>query len=267
MDTMIHPEFQKALALGHIIPVKLPNGDDFVVDGIRFYQATGDGANMYQGRAMAFTDVIEKHNRLKLDEATIRAFFASVGESATQAMLLIGSDPEKAVQFLSDIASLANFGKQRLDLYDDIADLQIGSNTARVYELASIWFFGSDEDPAAYDPTKGKRNIELWLKYPELYDFFLRLRLNQFAPLAAHSPESTLKSIQAMEEMDAEGFYRFSQTLLRLKTTGAKLTSIQYLEYQTGTLRAYGSCYAALWKNLTTTWPQASENSSTTLSS
>ncbi|UHG91754.1 hypothetical protein [Spirosoma oryzicola] len=257
-----HPEFKKAFELGHVEPVALPNGEPFIIDGHQFYQAANDGTSMYQGRAMSFTDVIEKHDRLKLDEATIRAFFLTVSENATQAMKLMNNDPEQALRYLSEIMTLAGHGKQRLDLYEDVAELGIGSNTARIYELSSIWFFLSDEDPAGYDPAKGERNVKLMLKRPDLYDFFLRLRLNQFAPLAAHSAENTLRCMKAIEDSNFEGLLLFTQTLLNYKINGVNPTTTRFLESLTATLRVYDSCYVQLWKNLTTTWPQASENSS-----
>jgi hypothetical protein len=262
-----HPEFEKALHLGHVIPAILPNGDPFVIDDVAFYQAADGGISMYQGRLMAFTDVIEKHQRLKLDESTIRAFFSTVFENATQAMLQLNNEPQQAMQYLSDIAQLASYGTQRLDLYEDVSELNIGSNTARVYELSSIWFFTADEDPAAYDPIKGKRNTALMLKRPDLYDFFLRLRLNQFAPLAAHSPELTLKSIQALQESDYQGLLLFTKTLLFYRANGENPALIQSLESLTETLQSYDTCYDQLLKNLTNIWPHTSANSSSTLSS
>ncbi|CAN5251101.1 hypothetical protein BH09BAC4_BH09BAC4_28200 [soil metagenome] len=258
IKTVFHPEFQKALDLGHVVPALLPDGSPFIIDGVQFYQASDDGVNMYQGRMMSFTDVIEKHDRLKLDEATIRAFFVSVSESVTQAMLQFNTDPEQAMAYLADISRLAQFGKQRLDLYEDVSTLQIGSNTARVYELSSIWFFASDEDPASYDPTKGRRNVQLMLSNPHLYDFFLRLRLNRFAPLAAHSEENILKSMKALRENDFQALLLFTQTHLRLKTDGVKATSIHFLESLRQTLTAYDSCYDQLLRNLTNTWPHLS---------
>ncbi|WP_080056871.1 hypothetical protein [Spirosoma aerolatum] len=258
----VHPEFDKALSMGHVVPVLLPNGEPFIIEGIQFYQASDDGVNMYQGRLMSFTDVIEKHNRLKLDETTLRAYFTSIAESATQAILQLSSDPEQAVKYLTDIATLSSFGQQRLDLYEETSELNVGSNTARVYELASIWFFSSDEDPASHDPVKGKRNVMLMLKRPELYDFFLRMRLNRFAPLASASEENTLNAIRAIREADYNQFLLFTQSLLRFKMNGANPAMTQRLESLLATLNAYDTCYDQLLKTLTTTWPRTSENNS-----
>jgi hypothetical protein len=43
----------------------------------------------------------------------------------------------------------------------------------RTYDNATAWYFAEDENPLIYDATKAQRNKTLWMKVPNLLDFFL----------------------------------------------------------------------------------------------
>ncbi|GAA4464225.1 hypothetical protein GCM10023189_43220 [Nibrella saemangeumensis] len=260
-----HPEFEQALQKQLIVPAVLPNGEPFIRDGIQFYQAAENGLAMYQGRFVVFADITEKHDRLKLDSELLDAYFRFMAETDMKLMSgLLTMKPDEIQAILNERYILTQRNQQRLRLYDECKEYGIGSQVGRVFELASVWFFAEDEDPAVYDRDKAERFLKICYKYMELYSFFLHMQLSQFVPLAALSNEVTRKSIENLLESAQTDFLDFGRAILLSRTSGLKTATISSLESQMEAQKAYIGSYAYLLRSSTTSSAPGSESSSGT---
>lgn len=59
-----------------------------------------------------------------------------------------------------------------------------------MYKLASVVFFGAEENPEVYEFEFGKKKIEFWKKNASVTDFFLSMPLQELIPYIKHAGEN-----------------------------------------------------------------------------
>lgn len=237
----MHVEFKKALESGDIEPAMLLDGSPFIRDEVQFYQATQHGINLYMGRFHQFGDTLRKHDTLKLTSSMMDTAQALKKNLLKTAMLNLIADPEKAQDCLRECLTI----EDRID-----TRRSFGMDVEQVYEIASIWYFAPDEDPAKPESAKVKRNIEIMVKYPELYAFFLSTPMGQFVPLSALVNQDILtyiREVRFQEPLD------WSRILLMSDTLGLSSDTISRLHLQKEMSLKFDSLIGSLSKTFTNT--------------
>ncbi|GAB3272834.1 hypothetical protein GCM10027347_44760 [Larkinella harenae] len=234
-------DFQRALEKGDIEPAKLPDGSFFIRDNVQFYQATQQGINLYMGRFHAFSDLLRSHDVLKLTTDLMDTAQATKRSLLKKAMLNLVADPESAQDCLREVLTI----EDRID-----ARRSFGLDIEQVYEIASIWYFAEDENPAKPEPAKTKRNIGIFAKHPELYAFFLATPMGQFVPLSEllnHDIVSYIHEVRFQEVLD------WSRLLLMSERLGFGRDTISLLQSRKETSILFDNLITSLSKSSTTT--------------
>lgn len=156
----MHPAFKKALEDGQLEPALGPNGGPFEIDHKQLYLATDSGINMMMGRFYAFSDMLRKHDTLKLTDESLTTGLLQMRDMQRRAMAQMAIDPEQAMDCLRESLTIIERVQERRKL---------GLDMAQVFDIAAIWYMTEDEDPGTYDPTIGRGKIAEWLKTPELF--------------------------------------------------------------------------------------------------
>lgn len=157
----MHQAFKKALEDGQVEPALGPNGGPFEIDGKRLYLATDSGINMMMGRFYAFSDMLRKHDTLKLTDDSMTTALMQMRDMQRRAMAQMAIDPEQAMDCLRESLTIIERIQERRKL---------GLDMAQVFDIAAIWYMTEAEDPGTYDPTIGRWKIAEWLKSPELFE-------------------------------------------------------------------------------------------------
>lgn len=87
-----------------------------------------------------------------------------------------------------EISKLFNMIESRLDWVVE---------AETVYKIASVVFFTKEESPYKYDPIFNAKKIKEWKKTSGVYDFFLRLPIQELVPFLNQSPEITKSYLQS----------------------------------------------------------------------
>ncbi|WP_234734804.1 hypothetical protein [Tellurirhabdus bombi] len=243
----MHPEFKKSLERGEIEPAILPDGTPFVRDEITYYQATQGGINMYMGRFHSFSDVLRKHDALKISSELMDTAQATKADLLKQALLVMQTNPGQAQDCIREVLTIEDRINQRREF---------GLDVNQVYEISSIWYFSEEEDPAVIDKKTNKRKIESWMEFPELYGFFLRTLVGSFVPLSALVDKDILEYIQnlnLLEQLD------LSRIALQYRTAGLKSGTNLLIASRLETLNAYENLIDLLSRNTTSILTHGSE--------
>lgn len=240
--------FKEALDAGQIEVAKLPDGSPFTVDGVQYYQATEEGFNLSIGRFHAFGDTLRRHDELKLSDGLLTTGLSTVTSLLKRIRAQASLDSEQVLDAAQEALVIIDRMEQRR---------AIGLGVEQVYEIASVFYFGEDEDPGMIDSSINRRKIDSWLKCDKagvLYCFFLASPIAGYIPLSALSDKSTLSyfrtAINETEILD------WTRTLLLLKTSGVNGATMSTIESRRETLYGYdGLLHDVLRSTLTTDQP------------
>jgi hypothetical protein len=242
--------FKDALEAGHVEKALFPDGKPFVIDDVQYYQATDGGTNMAMGRFHSFGDQLRKHDTLKISDELLTTALSTMRDQLRTAQAQISLDPEQALDNLRYVLQTV----ERLQLRREY-----GLDIAQVYDIASIFWFSEQEDPAVVDSELNRKKINSWLKHPHLYAFFLATPLNRFVPLQQLADPATLRFTEnlTLEEL-------LDWKIIHLKSQQFGLTSdtIRTIELRMERLNALAGLNEALSNNTTPTSMRGSETKS-----
>lgn len=238
--------FKEALENGHVQPVIWPDGNPFVVEGVTYYQATDNGINMAMGRFHSLGDMLRKHDSLKLSDEMLTTAIAAMKDQIRTAMATLGEDPEGSEETIRFALTTIERMQQRRDF---------GMDIAQVYDLAAIWFFTQQEDPAVVDPELNRQKIAAWMQHPMLYAFFLSMPLRHFVPSQRLANEDTLSFIN---KLNLQELLDWKITLLRSAHFGLTPATIHTIGLRVETLLAWTGLTDLLLKSTTATLPDGS---------
>ena len=238
--------FKDALDAGQIEPAVLPDGKPFIMDGVQYYQATAGGINMLMGRFHAFSDTLRRHDTLKLDNQLLTTGFAALLTLLKRIRAQASLDTEQVLDATQEAITLIDRLEQRR---------AFGLDVSQVYEIASVYYFGENEDPGSVDTVTNQAKIHGWLPYPELYAFFLRMPVAAYFDSPALSDESILTYILQANRLE---LLDWSRMQLILKMSGNNSATISTIELRKATLFAYDGLLDQLLKTTTTIVPPGS---------
>lgn len=166
----------------------------FGANGIEYYQFTDGGLPIYYNRFRNFQETMRKHEEWKVSEIILNEYLEMVQNFIKDGSLT----PDRRLAEIERLTTMLNWRREQSN------DLML------VYELASIWFFDSSEDPAEYDINYAKNKIKIWCEtkeiqvdgklYPSLLAFFLRTPLNRFIDFQDFSQVGTMTYLKKMFE-------------------------------------------------------------------
>ena len=198
-----------------------------MVDGQTFYQATEQGFNLSMARFHAFSDVIRRHDELKLSDELLKTGLTTLTSLLKRIRSQAQQDTEQVLDAVGEGLVLVDRLEQRRTL---------GLTVEQVYEIASIWFFTETEDPGAVDSEMNRKKILMWLQHDQaknFLSFFLRSPIGRYVPLASLSEASTLNYLKQVNELE---ILDWTRTCLLLKTNGENSATINTIESRTETL-------------------------------
>lgn len=98
---------------------------------------------------------------------------------------------------------------QKIDIYKikELNDLmmqrlRLPKDPELMYKLASVVFFGADENPEVYEYEHGKRKIAFWKKNTSVGDFFLSMPLQELIPYLKHAGENLEAFSRLIKDVD-----------------------------------------------------------------
>ncbi|RRB06286.1 hypothetical protein [Larkinella rosea] len=241
--------FKEALENGQIQPVVWPDGKPFVIDGVTYYQANNSGIDMAMGRFHSLGDLLRKHDSLKLSDEMLTTAIVAMKDQIRTAMARLSEEPEEAEDTIRFALTTIERMQQRREF---------GMDIAQVYELAAIWFFSEQEDPAVVDSELNRQKIAAWMQHPMLYAFFLSRPLSHFVPSQRLASEDTLSFIN---KLNLQELLDWKITLLKSPQFGLTPATIRIIELRVETLLAWTGLIDVLLRSTTATSPDGSEMS------
>jgi hypothetical protein len=238
--------FKEALENGHVQPVVWPDGKPFVVDGVTYYQATDSGINMAMGRFHSLGDMLRKHDSLKLSDEMLTTAIATMKDQLRTSMAKLGEDPQEAEETIRFALTTIERMQQRREF---------GMDIAQVYDLAAIWFFSQQEDPAVVDSQVNRQKIAAWMQHPMLYAFFLSMPLGHFVPSQRLANEDTLSFIN---NLSLQELLDWKITLLKSPQFGLTPATIRTIGLRVETLLNLTGLIDVLLRSTTATSPDGS---------
>jgi hypothetical protein len=157
----MNPHFKQALDEGIIEPVLITD-IHLEIEGVKFYQFAQGGTTMSAGRFYAMADLNRDHDELKLDGLTLDSAISVIDDVLTKILSATDKDEINAAVMTAKLHVVNLKQRRKYDL-----------SIERTYDNATAWYFAEDENPLIYDATKAQRNKTLWMKVPNLLDFFL----------------------------------------------------------------------------------------------
>mgnify|MGYP007024648127 CR=1 FL=1 len=154
----------------------------FECDGIKFFQFTDGGIPMYYKRFQAMQETLRKHDEWKITGEVLKEYVDLIKKHSAKG----GKEPQKQ---LWEIERLTAQFEWRMNQDSDVM---------LVYDLASVWFFTDEDDPADYHRSKALSYIKMWTMKPELFFFFVNTPLNRFVPLERLLETGTLSYLQSL---------------------------------------------------------------------
>lgn len=198
-------------------PIKLPNGEPFIVDDVKYYWPTESGANLAIARFHAITDLARSHEAFRVSENQVQTRQKITNDLCLRAMLTISSSPEEALECIDEIKRLNDLEIQRM---------KFGKDLVQVFEIAAIWIIAPDESPGRIVPEKHRRKIELWTQYPDLYSFFLSIPLKELYPLRLLFETDTLFSSMTLAHNELSDLM---MTLTNFENLGIRSETMKYI--------------------------------------
>lgn len=140
----------------------------FIHEGVEYYQFV-NGASMYTGRYAAAMDRINEID-CRVDKAYMDLFQKTLKEYLNKGNL------QDAFILLHNLETRREW----------VTDQEF------IYNLASVWFFDKNEDPASYDYEYAYQKIGRWKKDPAMLGFFLQTPIRNYLEPLPISNESIL---------------------------------------------------------------------------
>lgn len=215
--------FKQALDEGLVEPVMNFNGGPLIInmDGkpVQYYQAADEGISMLMGRFYAFSDVLRKHDTLKLSDESLTAAMVTVRDLQRRAMAQVSIDVEQAMDCMRETLTLVERIQERR---------RLGLDLTQIYDIASIWFFSEDEDPGGVDTYLNRKKVDSWLnsdRSAELLFFFANTPIKKFVDLRGLLEVDTLLSIQQLNQLEMIDWSRTSVKRNQLGLTGDTIST------------------------------------------
>ena len=235
--------FKTLLDAGDIVPVMMPDGSAFEIEGTAYYQYRDGGVPTRPHRFHAFAEVNFEHEAWQMDRESLLAFMEAFQDYVIGSLSHSG-DPDWIRRNAPVMLNTVTNVHERIKSYNSTIEF--------VYDIASVLFFHKDEDPMTYDIAEARRTKAVWRRYPELYAFFLGTDLGRHVPLARLSqPDTLISAARAMGLM-----LTTLQTLSsQYDWNGTTSDTPSFIASQTVALKEYATSILWVLRNTSTTSP------------